>query len=155
MDAFGVEERASGEMGVELATAGLGAGAVGAGEQERKLVAAEPAADLVVGELAMQPAADLGERGAAADVPMRVDEALEAVHVEEDDRERLLAGDGLLETADEVLRVAEAGQGVVLGQLDDCLVGSCVVNRDGGEVGEALQDLDVAGVEDALVQRVD
>jgi hypothetical protein len=66
----------------------------------------------------------------------------------------VLAGDRVLDAANEVLRVPEPGQGIVLRELDDRLVGAGVVDRDRGEVGVALEDLEVARVEDALGERV-
>ena len=63
-----------------------------AGEDDAELVAADPVGGAGPGDDGIQPAAELGQQLVAGRVPAGVVVALEAVEVEEQDRDRLLLG---------------------------------------------------------------
>ena len=80
----------------------------------RELVAAEPRERVVVAHAGAEPRPDLAQHLVAGMVAQRVVELLEAVEVDEQERELVAARDRRLEAVEQVPAVAQAGQ--VVGQ---------------------------------------
>ena len=106
------------------------------GQDDDELVAAEAGGEIAGTQPARDQAADEADRPAADQVAAAVDQRLEAVEVEHQQRDRSATRQQLGKDAIEVARVAEAGQ-VVGDRGDLCLpIERGVGDRDRGVVGE-------------------
>ena len=143
------------QEGVEDLLGDLGGvlGAVDAGQQEQEIIGAEPCHGIAPTHGADQTLADRAQDLIAAREPERIVDQLEAVEVEDHDREQLLAAprplDRLGQTVIEQQAVGQAGQRIVVGEVADRLLGvfaDCdVTNRQ--DVQNITVEEDFAGRE--------
>jgi hypothetical protein len=110
---------------------------IGAAENDRELVAAEPGDGASAVDGRAQPVADLDEQGVAGAVTERIVDRLEAVEIEDEEGQLLLCGAGGgnpgVEGGIEGGTVGEPGQRIAIGQHFQPVVGAQDVRIGTGE----------------------
>ena len=148
------------ERGAQPQARGAGRGLVAGLEDDRELVAAQPRQRVVLAQQLLQPRADLAQHLVAGVVAERVVELLEAVEVDQQQRElvavRAARLDRRVQRVDQVAAVAEAGEVVghrlllrVAQALDHGPAGAPHADEHGGDGERDGDRLDVGELPDA------
>ncbi len=128
---MGIDREGNLEALQEAARRSLGPGGIGVGQDEEELVAAEVGDGVALPDALQQLLGRHFQEAIAGLVPQGIVDLLEAVEIQQHDRQRFLVPprprQGLLQTVVEEKAVRQAGQGVVVGEIIESGLGLLVL----------------------------